>query len=359
MANSELEHGSSTVATIAALTHFIHRFFLPILLLSYIAAGLAPAIGLALRQITFGKVALPGLGETNLALPLVMLSMLLFNAGMGIQTKELAGIRKRPQLLLVGFLANMLVPIILIVSLRGVMDLWHSSDELQNLLVGLAMIVAMPIAGSSAAWAQNANGNIGLSLGLVLSSTMLSPITTPMVLHFFGTITSGDYSSDLHELGQQGTNGFLCLTAVIPSLAGMATHAILGGERVKHIRPFMKLSNFIILFLLNYSNASTSLPAVFAKPDWDLLALIIFSTAVVCSVAFFSGWLISKLFKTDQADRAALMFSLGMNNNGTGLVLAAAALADHPDVLLPMISYTLVQQVIAAVVDSRMFKAED
>ncbi len=53
------------------------------------------------------------------------------------------------------------------------------------------------------------------------------------------------------------------------------------------------------------------------------------------------------------------MFGLGMNNNGTGLVLAASALSDHPAVLLPMIFYTLTQQVLAAVIDSRLFRTNN
>lgn len=44
------------------------------------------------------------------------------------------------------------------------------------------------------------------------------------------------------------------------------------------------------------------------------------------------------------------MYGLGMNNNGTGLVLASMALADHPGVMLPIIIYNLVQQVVAGVV---------
>jgi predicted Na+-dependent transporter len=42
------------------------------------------------------------------------------------------------------------------------------------------------------------------------------------------------------------------------------------------------------------------------------------------------------------------MFGLGMNNNGTGLVLASATLADHPLVMLPIIFYNLVQHLMAA-----------
>jgi BASS family bile acid:Na+ symporter len=350
------EHKPSTIHSIS---HFIHRFFLPLLLASYVLAGYMPQLGLFLREISFGSITLPGLGETNISPALVMLSFLLFNAGLGIQAKELLGIRKKPQLLLIGFAANMIVPILLILGLRGLMGLWHNSDELQNLLVGLALIIAMPIAGSSAAWAQNANGNLSLSLGLVLLSTVLSPLTTPVVLHAFGFMTQGDFAEDLHEMAQQGTNAFLCLTVVFPSLLGLIVHYFAGEERTSHFKPYLKLVNFIVLLLLNYSNASTSLPQAFSRPDWDFLGFIFGTTIIVCSVAFFAGWLVSWSFKTDNSDKAALMFSLGMNNNGTGLVLAATALADHPAVMLPMIFYTLVQQVIAAVIDWRIFKTEE
>jgi BASS family bile acid:Na+ symporter len=44
------------------------------------------------------------------------------------------------------------------------------------------------------------------------------------------------------------------------------------------------------------------------------------------------------------------MYGLGMNNNGTGLVLAGAALAAHPQVLLPIIVYNLVQHLVAGAV---------
>lgn len=232
-----------------------------------------------------------------------MLSFLLFNAGPGIQVAELRGLLKRPLLIVVGFAANILVPILLVTTFHGLLMKWHNADELQNLLVGMALIAAMPIAGSAATWAQNANGNISLSLGLVLSSTVLSPLITPLVLHYYGSFTQGDYSEDLHELAQQGTNAFLCLAVVIPSLAGITAHLLLGEEKTGRLKPLLKLVNFATLLVLNYSNASTSLPQVFAHPDWDLLFFVLFCTTVICSLAFFSGWLISWIFKASPATK--------------------------------------------------------
>jgi hypothetical protein len=94
---------------------------------------------------------------------------------------------------------------IFILVVSQTMRFWHNPDEVQNILVGLALVASMPIAGSSTAWSQNASGDLALSLGLVVLSTLLSPLTTPVALHSVGPLTSGDYSEDLHELASSGT----------------------------------------------------------------------------------------------------------------------------------------------------------
>jgi BASS family bile acid:Na+ symporter len=72
----------------------------------------------------------------------------------------------------------------------------------------LAFIAAMPIAGASTAWTQNTNGNLALSLSLVLATTLLSPLFTPLIFHSIGFVTTGDYSEDLHEIASGETIGF-------------------------------------------------------------------------------------------------------------------------------------------------------
>jgi BASS family bile acid:Na+ symporter len=42
------------------------------------------------------------------------------------------------------------------------------------------------------------------------------------------------------------------------------------------------------------------------------------------------------------------MFGLGMNNNGSGMVLAASALVAAPWAIVPVLAYNLVQHIIAA-----------
>ena len=56
----------------------------------------------------------------------------------------------------------------------------------------------------------------------------------------------------------------------------------------------------------------------------------------------------------DQAERVSLMFGLGMNNNGTGLVLASLALSSYPNIMVPIIFYNLVQHIAAGIVQEIM-----
>jgi BASS family bile acid:Na+ symporter len=231
------------------------------------------------------------------------------------------------------------------------MRLWHNPDEVQNILMGLALVASMPIAGSSTAWSQNANGNMALSLGLVLFSTLVSPVSTPLALHSVGVMTTGDYSEDLHELATGGTNAFLAVSVIFPSLAGILVSLLAGKDRVAAAKPYLKLANFVVLLLLVYANAAISLPQAVAEPDYDFLAVMLAIAVALCGGAFLAGWTIARLLKVDQADQMSLMFGLGMNNNGTGLVLASMALADHPRAMLPIIFYNLVQHLVAGTVD--------
>jgi len=331
-----------------ALSHFVHAHFLWLLLATYFVAGFLPGPGLAVRHLSLGDLPLPG-GAVRLSTPVLMLAFLLFNAGLGVQPGQLPALWRRPLAPALGLAANLLVPIAYIGTVSLVLKRWHSPDEVQNILVGLALVAAMPIAGSSTAWAQNADGDLALSLGLVLGSTLLSPVTTPLALHAVGFMTTGDYAEDLHELADRGAEGFLVGTVLIPSALGVVARLCLGEARTAAVRPRLRLINSAILLALNYSNAAISLPEAVRHPDWDFLTAILGVTVGLCAAGFSAGWAVARFARVDAPRRTSLMFGLGMNNNGTGLVLASMTLADHPRVMLPIILFNLVQHLAAGV----------
>ncbi len=332
--------------TFLDLSQLVHHYLLWFLLGVYALAAVVPGAGLAIRQISLGTLSFVGV-KTQLSVLLILLAILMFNAGLGLKTSHLKALFNHKGLLISGLAANVLLPIAYIFGVSLLLLLWHNPEEAQHILVGLALVAAMPIAGASTTWTQNSNGNLALSLGLVLCSTLLSPIITPWAFYVFGEMASEEYEIILHNVSAYGSGGFLGLWVVLPSLLGLSLRMSVSDAKLTAALPYVKLVNSVVLLLLNYSNASVSLPNAVAEHDWDFLAITFVIVTGLCATAFAVGYWLSCRFRLEQPELVALMFGLGMNNNGTGLVLASLALAAYPRVMVPIIFYNLVQHVVA------------
>ena len=332
-----------------ALSQFVHHHLLWFLISAYALAAVFPAAGLWIRHVRLGDVSIFKT-DIHVSLLLLLLATLMFNAGLGVKTTHLQVLARKFWVLVAGIAANLLIPIVYIFLVTLLLQLWHDYEEAQHILVGLALVAAMPIAGASTAWAQNSNGNLALSLGLVLLSTILSPIMTPVAFYVFGEMASEEYEQVLHDLAHYGSVTFLGLWVVLPSLLGLGMRFVVPERQLTAMMPYVKLSNAVVLLVLNYSNASVSLPQAVSDHDLDFLAVTLGITTGLCVVAFSSAYELSRLFKTDRAERVSLMYGLGMNNNGTGLVLASLALGSLPRIMVPIIFYNIVQHLVAGAV---------
>lgn len=338
-------------SSISHLTNWIHHNLIWLVISSYLFAMLFPSFGLALRHFELGSVQTFNGNSLDISLPLLMLATLLFNAGIGVNTRELNQTFHQPKMLISGLIGNSLVPLCFIILVSIFMLPWHDSEEVQQILVGLAFIAAMPIAGASTAWTQNVNGNLALSLCLVLATTLLSPIVTPLIFHAIGFVTLGDYSEDLHEIASGQTITFLGMWVVLPTLLGIFTRYFLNKAFVEASKITLKFCNYLVLLLLNYMNAAVVLPKILTNPDLDFLLVILLITSLLCFATFSSGYYLAHFFNSDRKNTLSLMFGLGMSNNGTALVLASVALADHPEIMIPIIVYNLIQHLMASFVD--------
>jgi len=326
------------------------RYFIWIICLSYFIAALRPEFGLWIRSTNLCDTSIFPT-DTTCFLPQLMLGLILFNAGLGVEADELKHMLRKPLILVAGVFGNIATPLLFIVATSLAMTLWHNPTEVQEILVGLALVASMPIAGASAAWAQNADGDLALSLGLVLLTTMLSPVSSPAVLHAVGFVTTGDYSDDLHELASNGITVFLGTWVILPSLLGISIRRLLGERHIELLLPCIKTINYIVLILLNYANASLTLPGIISNPDIDFLAIMLVVVTGLCIATFASGYIVAWTCRVSYSESASLMFGLGMNNNGTALVLASLVLMNHPQVMIPIIFYNLIQHLAASLVD--------
>ena len=337
----------------AGAAEFLHRHFLWLLVGAYLLAGTAPHAGgwlsgLAGTDRVFGYAV-------RVSAPAAMLGALLFAAGFAVKGEHLRGAFRRPLALGVGLAASAAVPVLVLVAAAPLLALWHDPAEARDLLVGLAVVAAMPVAGSSAGWSRAADGDCALSLGLVLLSTLLSPLTTPLAFGAAGALAPGDAGGVLDRLaGAGGAAAFLAAWVILPMALGLATRWAVGAARADAAGPRAKVATSIVLLVLCYANASACLPGVIAAPDWDFLALVGVAAGATCGVAFAAGFAAARSVRADPARRAALVFGVGMANNGAGLALAAGALAGCPMALLPVVAVNLVQHLAAGWADARL-----
>jgi len=330
-----------------------HHTFLWLLLGTYALAAVVPQAG---QWISHFAVTGQVLGQSvRASVPAAMLSVLLFAAGLAVRGEHLRGVFRRPGALAIGLVASVALPVLLVCLAAPLLAFWHDPTEVRDLIIGLAVVAAMPVAGSSAGWARAADGDCALSLGMVLLSTLLSPLTTPLAFGVTGKLASGEAGDMLSVLaGGGGTGTFVVAWVVLPMLLGLLTRWAIGGARADAAGPYVKKVTSVVLLTLCYANASACLPSAVAHPDWDFLALVVGTAGLMCMFAFATGFAVARVARADRARRAALIFGVGMTNNGAGLGLAAGTLAACPMALLPVVAVNLVQHLAAGWADARL-----
>lgn len=337
------------VTVLNRVSEALHRYFLWLLVGAYALAALFPGGGLWFRRATLGQAVLLG-QSLELDLSRLLLATLLFTAGLGLQAERLRGLLRNPSLLGLGLLGNLTAPLLFVLVVAGGARCCGLAGEAQALVAGLALIASVPVAASSATWSQKAGGDLALSLGLVSFSTCLSPLVTPAVLALLGLVAPGEAVEGVRALAGWRTGLFLAVFVMLPTLAGAGTR-LLGAERVRRVRRVTGLLSLGSLLLLNYGNTAAALPRVWGQTGWAFPAVTLAAVLALCTFSFTAGWAIARLGGADRAAERALMFGLGMNAGGPGLVLASTALGGLPGAVLPVILYTLTQHLAAGVVD--------
>jgi BASS family bile acid:Na+ symporter len=333
---------------LSRLSRCLQRRILWLLVGTYVLAALRPAPGLWLRAATVGRISFSA-DALRITVPALMLSFLLFNAGLAIRLGELRALMRRPLPLVMGLLFNLTLPVIYVLGAIALMRTCHPPevDELQDMLGGLALIACVPVAGSSTAWAQNADGDMPLSVGLVIFSTLLAPMTGPLALSCLRPLAVGGYAAGLGRLGTAGGALLLATSLLLPASAGLVAHQLLGLDRSRRLLPILKPLNLGTILVLNYANAAVALPRLVEDPDSHFLTAAFGLALGLCLTLFSAGRMLASMIRLGRAQAVSLMFGLGMTNNGTGLVLASTALPEYPRIVLPILIYNLIQHLMA------------
>lgn len=126
----------------------------------------------------------------------LLLSLVLFSAGLQVPVRELGRLVRSPTALLAG-LVLLVIPLLVIAAVAFVLHRTPDADGGSGLVTAMILIVAMPVAAGATVWTGKSDGDQPTMVGLVLASTPLSPLTIPLVISALVPLLSDGYADTL------------------------------------------------------------------------------------------------------------------------------------------------------------------
>ncbi len=337
---------SSNLKWYADAGAWLHKNFLWLLVLCYLLAAVLPGPGLAIRRLSFARS--PG---NEVTAPMLLLALLLFCAATVVRGSQVRDLLRRPGVLLVSLLAVWVIPSLFVSAMGWILPRMLGDYVTTGMMVGLALVAAMPVANSSVAWTQNARGNVALGLGLIVLTIVFSPLATPQMLNLMGLSLSEQETSHCEALVTRFSGTFFIVWVILPSAAGLICNRVLGPERIDRARGGLRLLSAITLLTLNYTNASLAMPKVFNDEAGTTIVISAILAVAICVLGICSSWFFARLLQLGKASWTALVFGYSMKHTGLALVLAGEVLQDEPRAILMIVLATLLQHIVAGGAD--------
>ena len=329
---------------------FVHDQCLWLLVSCYVLASVMPWPGRAMREWMWQPVFAP---EATVTLPMLLLAAMLFCAALATDVSQLRSVTARPLVLAAGIVGVWLAPVLLFFASAAVIPFMFDGAGSGELLVGLAIVAAMPVANSSVSWTQLTGGNLALALALVLATICVCPWVTPWLVGVLQQWLAPETQASYRTLvnGFRGT--FLIVWVIGPTACGLVCRYFFDEGYLIGARRWISLVSVAALLALNYINASLAFPDVFHETPTSLLAATALLAVAISAIGMTAGWGISRAMRLPPASQSALVFGLGMKHTGLALLLAGTVLIDHGLVILMIVLATLAQHVLAAIVEWR------
>ncbi|MEU6511907.1 sodium-dependent transporter [Streptomyces sp. NPDC046942] len=314
-------------------------------LLSYVCALFVPGPGLWLRH-THDLPLGPVIHLPVSAAP-CLLSLVLFSAGLQVPVRELGRVLRRPSALIAGLALHLAIPLLVIPLVAFLLHRTPDTDGGSGLVTAMILVVTMPVAAGATVWTGKGDGDQPTMVGLVLASTLLSPLTTPLVIEFLAPLLRGGYADSLTANLHTSGGGFTLVGVVLPCATGILVRLALPASLLSRALELVVPTALAGSLVLTYVNASGALGSFIAQPRPLLLVAALTVAASVCLLSFVLGRCAARVLRLDPPAASSLTLACGMNNSSASAVLLTAALPDKPHLLLPVLAYGLLQKTAA------------
>lgn len=279
----------------------------------------------------------------------LVLAVLLFIAGLRtVLPRDANAVLQRGLVIGTGVIGRLMPLAIMLACVQSLAAI-GASPTTCDIVNGLTFVAAMPAANTSTAWTRRSSGDLTVCVGVVLATTLLSPVVIPAALALLGRATAAPVVEDTFANLGFGVIGWV----VVPTVAGILVGRAGGLKADKPLNAYGATTALAALLLLNYLNASQALPSVLQGSGLAALGWALCGAAALVPLCYATGILAGRRVTTAPAQRAALAYAVGMSNTGLAGTLVAVTFPDRPVTLYPIVICTLVQHVTAVLVHER------
>ena len=290
-----------------------------------------------------GILLAPWIGDYQFLVPPVF-AFMTFQSSLGSGFKEVSGAFRRPLPLVTAFvLLHVVMPVL--VYLAGTLLFGARPD----VVTGMVLEFAIPTGIVTLIWVSILEGDAALTLSLVFVDTILAPFVVPLTLSL---LVGAEIHVTWRLIGtmMRGLAFMIAIPAALAVLVNQLTHGRVKTTLMPRLS-FLTKIGFVFVITMN----STGLHEyVIAHPTW-LLAAIVPAMGLLAAAGFALGALGARLIRADGRATASIVLGTGMRNISAGATIAAAYFPGTA-VILPVMTATLFQQILAATVGTVLIR---
>jgi BASS family bile acid:Na+ symporter len=235
---------------------------------------------------------------------------MLFGIALDLRKEDFLQLLRNPKATLVGVLSQYVVfPLFTFVMVK----LTHPHP---SIALGMILIAACPSGNISGFITHTARGNTALSVSLTALSTIMAPISTPVLFAVFGSMdpATSQLLKTIH-ISLLDVLQSLFLLLLLPLLFGIVAQYFFPGAIQKSKKFFKTTSIFLFFFFI--------LGALFKNKDVfiNYIYLVIGLVFIQDLIGFLGGYFLGRIFNLSERDCRSISIETGIHNSGLGLVL--------------------------------------
>ena len=239
----------------------------------------------------------------------------MFGMGLTIKANDFRVVFTRPKELFTGCILQYTVMPLAAFVLAKVFQLPP------DLALGFILVGCCPGGTASNVITYVAGGDVPLSVGMTVVSTLLAPVCTPVLVYFL--------AGSFVEVSIFAMMRSVVKVVLIPVLAGILIYRIF-PKQVNKIRDFLPLVSVAAIVMIVAGIVGTN-----AEKIVTCGALVMIVVALHNGVGLLLGTGAAKFLKLDERKVTAIGIEVGMQNSGLSISLATANFAANPLATLP------------------------